>query len=183
MYKFVKIKDHRTDLVYNWMLLVTSFEYVLAHDVKYMDSVVTEGLWDYFNIDNTTHYNTQWARNIKTIQDLKGGAVHNVSADLQSRVLDGKMKCLKSFGNVLIRENGSYMTLPSDYTILEEINTKELVYPEYSVDDIRIFTWNGGSHYYAKVGQLDVDIHGECKWNTPYYAQEMALEFFNNLYK
>lgn len=72
----------------------------------------------------------------------------------------------------------SYFTIPKDaeIEILEE-RTK------YTLDDIKVKRWEGGAHWYAKVGNMDVVIDGEQKWGAKWKAQEMAERFlkeYNN---
>lgn len=51
----------------------------------------------------------------------------------------------------------------------------------YTKEDIKIYRWPQGSHWYAKVAQLDVVINGEQKWNTKQMAEENAIKFLELL--
>ena len=59
----------------------------------------------------------------------------------------------------------------------------KLVFPNYTKKDIRISKWgDGGAHYYAKVGEIEVkekDSKGEVvmKWNSYEEAYQKALEY------
>ena len=59
----------------------------------------------------------------------------------------------------------------------------KLIFPNYTKNDIRISKWgDGGLHYYAKVGEIEVketDSNGEVvmKWNTYDEAYQKALEY------
>jgi len=70
----------------------------------------------------------------------------------------------------------SYFT-PSKDAKIKIISEKEV----YTVDDIRIISWDGGTHFYAKIDLIDVVIDGEQKWNTEKEAKDKANEFLNNL--
>ena len=54
---------------------------------------------------------------------------------------------------------------------------------EYTKDDIKVYKWETGSHYYAKIGLMDVVVDGEQKWNARWVAQKKAEEFLEILNK
>ena len=73
---------------------------------------------------------------------------------------------LKSYGVVYInREGGS--TYDLSYT--QFCRRKELVFPDYSLGDIRVKQFGGGEHFYAYIGDMQVRDGDELKWNT--YAE------------
>ena len=62
------------------------------------------------------------------------------------------------------------------------IYREKLVFPHYTKKDIRVSKWgDGGTHYYAKVGEIEVKekVNGETimKWNTYDEAYAKALEY------
>jgi len=62
-------------------------------------------------------------------------------------------------------------------TLLETFEKEDTEFPkvnEYSEKDISVKKWDGGTHYYARVGDWDVEIDGKRKWNTYEYAYQMA---------
>jgi hypothetical protein len=63
---------------------------------------------------------------------------------------------------------------PTDPTVEIEIISENEIYTK---DDIKVFKWENGSHWYAKVGLQDVVIDGEQKWNAKWIAQNKAEEF------
>ena len=52
---------------------------------------------------------------------------------------------------------------------------------EYSTQDIKVFKWNGGAHWYAKIAHIDVVIDGEQKWNAKWVAQQKAEQFLSKM--
>lgn len=53
---------------------------------------------------------------------------------------------------------------------------------KYTEKDIRIIVWREGTHYYAKVGNCDVVVEGEQKWETRDMALMKAKFFINGHY-
>ena len=70
----------------------------------------------------------------------------------------------------------SYFTAKREDVVIT--NTKKV---KYSIDDIIIKQWKGGTHWYAKIDNIDVVIDGEQKWNAMWVAKEKAIEFLKTL--
>ena len=74
------------------------------------------------------------------------------------------------------------------YEICEQRFSDEFVFPAQhlaTIDDVRIIQWPGGSHFYAKVGNVDiVDSRGNQKWNSEEEARKEAAKyiFLNKIY-
>lgn len=181
MYKFVKIQDKSLPkLDYDYMLYCTSFEQMLEHSEKYMGMHIKEGLEDYFQ-NRKYHATTMWRSQIETLAEIKGTTVLNAATYLENKIFQGKLSTMNKFGNILLRENGSYTIFSDSYIILDEIINEKMIYPtgDYS---IRVIKWNNGTHFYAKVGKFDVvDKYGNQKWHSRTKATEKAEEFKINL--
>lgn len=52
---------------------------------------------------------------------------------------------------------------------------------KYTQADIKVLRWTGGTHWYAKVGFMDVVIDGEQKWNARWQAEEKAKQFLSEM--
>lgn len=87
------------------------------------------------------------------------------------------------FGMVLhrdIEENGEVFvnhvggkTFSLDYD--QFVWRKNLVFPNYTVADIRIKQFDGGEHYYAYVGDTQLRDGDKLKWNTYKEAYDFAI--------
>lgn len=52
----------------------------------------------------------------------------------------------------------------------------------YSETEIKVSKFQGGKHWYAKVGDFEVkDDSGDNKWNTEKYAYLIAKKFMNKI--
>ena len=76
----------------------------------------------------------------------------------------------------LINHNWGMMPA-DDIKILEYCERDKFIFPIQGEKDIRIIKWDGGKHFYAKIGNEDVVIDNEQKWNTKERAREMALQY------
>ena len=89
---------------------------------------------------------------------------------LEREVFNGNTLVINPFNFV------SWFVLPKDAEV-EIISEKEV----YTKDDIRLYRFPDGAHWYAKVSKMDVVIDGEQKWNARYIAQQKAEEFLKTL--
>lgn len=184
MYRFIKIQDKEiTSLIYDYMLFCDDLPMLLEHTEKYTLNHIKEGLQDCFQ-NKSHHANTIWRGNIETLAKIKETTVIEASVYLENKIYQGKLKAIASHGNILLRENGSYMLYSEGrYNILDDVTLENMIYPEGDYS-IRIIKWNGGSHFYAKVGKFDVvDGFGNQKWNTRLMAEYHAEKFKENMLK
>lgn len=63
--------------------------------------------------------------------------------------------------------------------IMNRYETKELCWPVFTENDIRIKKWPGGSHYYAYVGPVQVKCGNTLKWSTEEQARDVAMFYVN----
>ncbi len=67
---------------------------------------------------------------------------------------------------LLIRQIGSFTCddpEPRLYDVLEETKSDKLIWPGFKSEDIRLIQWPNGTHWYAKIGNLDVVWNREQK--------------------
>lgn len=61
--------------------------------------------------------------------------------------------------------------------IVDECFTDVLEFPKIerpTIDDVRFIQWPGGTHWYAKLNDVDIVYRGEQKWNTRAEAERAA---------
>lgn len=97
---------------------------------------------------------------------------------LQAKVLSDQLRHVLNGDRLAINKLGGYFPIKPDEEI-EFIETKNDIYIE---SDIKIKKWHGGSHFYAKVGNIDVvDEFDNVKWKSEKKAKEKSIKFIHNL--
>ena len=97
---------------------------------------------------------------------------------LHANILSGQLKYLLDGCKLVINKSGGYFPIKTD----QKYEVVEIGNDNYIEKDIKINKWWGGSHYYAKVGKIDViDDDGNVKWNTEKRAREIALKYMHDL--
>lgn len=74
-----------------------------------------------------------------------------------------QLRTIREYGAVYINPAGGH-TFHLDYT--QFCRRKNLVFPDFKKSDIRIKQFDGGCHYYAFVGDMQVRNGNQLKWNT-----------------
>ena len=96
---------------------------------------------------------------------------------LHGEVVAGQLQYLLDGCKLVINRNGGYFSIKDEkYEIIAIENDN------YIETDIKINKWWGGSHFYAKIGNIDVvGDNGDIKWNTEKRAKEIAIQYMNKL--
>lgn len=82
-------------------------------------------------------------------------------------LLYGKQRALKEFGKIYINHfSGYFPEIPSDVHIVDTIIKDKMAFPIDIDMRVRIIIWRGGTHCYAKIGNIDVIMDGKQKWDT-----------------
>lgn len=85
----------------------------------------------------------------------------------------GQMRTLEQYGAIYINCVGGY-TFGLQYR--QFYLRKELIFPNFKESDIHIKRYGeGGNHYYAFIGDMQVREGDKLKWNTRDEAYNMAL--------
>lgn len=183
MYKFVKVKNLQTNESYErWYLYCDSVECLLEHFEKYIKHEISKGFSDGFNHARTgDHYKTSWASLIDLMSTINNKPFLEQSLTLENEMFESRMKMIQSDGGCLLTDGLTVMPI-SGFKIIDECDMHKMIWPTYSESDIRVITWPGGIHFYAKIGNMDVvDSESNQKWNSWDEAYEKAKEFLNKI--
>lgn len=90
---------------------------------------------------------------------------------LNMEVGKSELQCIKEHGAVFINKVGGH-TFSLAYN--QFCRRKELIYPDFKMSDIRVIHYQGGLHWYAFVGDMQVRNGEKCKWNTSGEAKRAA---------
>ena len=173
-YKFVKFQDSNQKGEFPWMLECEDIKLLIEHSEKYNGHLIRgfESL-----ISNDYDESTQHGKAIQCIAKSEGTSIIVAAMSMENRVFQGKLRTINSCGKIFLRENGSYCINQSSFTIINTIIKDDIKYPNYTKSDIKVSQWKNGTHYYAKIGNMDiVNKNGNQKWNSYDEAYNEALK-------
>lgn len=107
--------------------------------------------------------------------------------NLECSILDGframnieigmaELNTIKEYGAVYINKAGGHTFQVHETQFCRR---KELIFPDFKIEDIRVKRFQGGCHWYAYIGDMQVRNGGELKWNTEAAARKAAESIVN----
>lgn len=196
-FTFVKltVKTRGMELEYGWVLKISSFMELINYQM--CNSQMAEAFLDHSRCVKASseykrqptkndpsetwtmrpHYENVMAHTVAVTADLKDKSFIKAMCDLSEEIFKGQMTSLEREGTIYIQHTGSYMSWPPETDIWEEETWERshMVFPDS--DEIKILQWPQGTHWYAKIGNVDVVIDGEEKWDTYDEADVAAKRF------
>jgi len=100
---------------------------------------------------------------------------------LSKTLLEDKTKQLNKGIILYINKAGGYSPECKSFEEIDFVKKDECIFPECTENDIKILQWDGGKHWYAKLGGTDVVVDGKQKWKTYDQAKNSAIEFLKVL--
>lgn len=186
MYTFVKPQDPRCPSIeYQWMLLIEDIP-------QLVDFVIGRARRTGFDVLSVleewkggTHATGRFAafgcegmrdlivRKLKEKHGRNPGVVE-VTSFFENIDFAPKAACITEGDSILVNENGGFFPARG-MRLLETIEQESLRWPD--INKVRIYKWPCGRHWYAKVGEFDVVVDGEGKWNTKEAAERAVIKF------
>lgn len=87
-----------------------------------------------------------------------------------------ELNTIKEYGAVYINKAGGHTFQVHETQFCRR---KELIFPDFKIEDIRVKRFQGGCHWYAYIGDMQVRNGGELKWNTEAAARKAAESIVN----
>ena len=200
-YRFVKIKRGKFEI---WYFNPRTRDQVIDHFNIIFGAEIKDGMRDFVKgihvyqdkndpdkvLIKREHPTTPFLRAVEVYMQTMGGTFIEAAVKLENETLQQRLKSFDS-GKEMYLDNGVVETRLIDTDkIIEEYFSDNLVYPQDTylrLEDVRYMQWNmpdlnmKGTHWYAKIGKLDiVDEHNNMKWDTKEEAEKAAEWFIRN---
>lgn len=120
-----------------------------------------------------THPITSEGSFIQTVSNATGDAPLLVMGRTMDKVYLGMLRCLP----LVVNRNGGFFPLDSRLTIKERRTIDTWFLPVAGKASVSITQWPNGKHFYAKVGDVEVELYGRRKWDTKADAEAAAKRF------
>ena len=184
MYKFQKVRlsYNKITIDHDWMLVIESVEQLLHYHESVMTTQIPNAWENLIAVqEGKAHLNSTMSMliNFQAEATEPGKSLIELTTIASNKIFNAKYDAIVNSGKIYVNKNGGFFPHSEDVTVLDEIilEDERLIFPQYSEKDIRIKKWDGGKHYYAFVGDFEVEMHGLKKWNTEQKAMDMAKAF------
>ena len=190
-YKFVKVQmkaapDGKEPKGY-WLFEPRTKDQVMEHWQKYARSVICEGsqkLTKKIFSGTKGHFTNDFECAVEGYMNAMHEGLMPSMAKVENEALQNRLRSFRSGRKIYLNHGIQVVTIDSrfaDITTTTERNV--LTFPNEdkpTMQDVRFIVWDGGVHYYAKIGKLDiVDKDGNQKWNTRREAEDAAQWYIN----
>lgn len=195
-YHFVKVREVRHPTSEGaWYFKPETKEDIDEHWNKYVAGEINDGVAEYVehlkahaNGRYIGHYTTMWGSMIEQIQLCTQSPYAIVSAmEQETKLYNNRVRDIQQGREIYLSEGLTVFMLTEGFTeIVEHYYSDVLAFPheKYTLDDVRFIMWEGGKHWYAKLGNIDiVDANGNQKWNTKAEAIQAAKEYLKSCTK
>ena len=170
-YRFV-LRDKGTPLQ-GWWLKISTLEELLNYHEKTESQMVT-GFKRLVGIQKSAGAETAGVEMyIESYAANRGLSLVEASSEIDAGILGDQMEVLLKGYNVYINHNGGWCFGEKDYS--DWYDSENLVFPDFTKDQIKIEQWGGGRHYYAYIGKLQVRDGDTIKWDTYDEAYHQAM--------
>ena len=183
--KFVRVKDKKLNLEYDWMADITSLEDLMKIEESFASKNAANileyvGSKDYANtLQNTfencprdyskplehCHPKNKIAGYLSALTrklDQTKLAPILFFASKMDEVVQHKALALAKDGRIFINQNGGYFSWTQNYEILESKESDR--FPQYEKKDIKVSKWPEGTHWYITCDGAKVEVDGIPKW-------------------
>jgi len=184
MYHFVKFNK-------TWYLKPESTQDIIDHFKKICGREFKEGFEDYINnvivrknpitgepyLYSMNHSSSTWRNAVELCEmKLKGQNWLKGATSLEDKTFKDRLEMFAKGKAIYFTDGLPYYCCNVHPTYEEEKWSEKLEYPyEFQYDEVRFLQWEGGRHWYAKIGSIDiVDKYGRQKWSDKSYAQMIA---------
>lgn len=117
---------------------------------------------------------TAHANVIVTLAELKGISIMEAQLKFNQDFMHGMEKSLFDYRQIFVNSNGGYFGMFNGLLVHKSRDVDVWALPE---EKPRFIQWNGGTHWYAKIGDEDIVVDGKQKWDTKTEAEAAAKEY------
>lgn len=177
-YTFVKPVDTKLGLVYDWCLKVSDIATLLDYEEKIMGSNIRKAFREEIKfLEGKIHQPYECFA--ATISQKEGKSFVESLARFFDKAAQGRFTLMKKYGTLYIQKTCGYFFHDDYIKITAEKKVNDIVWPEGG--EVRYMKWPNGKHWYAKIGDLDVKVDGQMKWDTKQEAEEAVKKFVRSL--
>jgi hypothetical protein len=165
-----------------WLFKPKTEEQIIEHWKKYAASTIKEGskiLANKLVKGYSGHFRNDFERAVEVYQTAMGDDLVFSMLKVENEAMSNRLRAFREGRNIYLNHSIQVAMVDSRFVdIVDTVERDVLTFPDEdkpTIDDVKILVWDGGTHYYAKIGKLDiVDEKGNQKWNTKKEAEDAA---------
>ena len=190
-YKFIKVQskslpDNAESKGY-WLFCPQTEEQLIEHWNKYVKPVISDGsrkLAKKIFSGTKGHFTNDFEQAVEVWMNSTNDSLIVSMLQIENEAFRNRLQMFRSGREIYLSHSIQVVTVDTRFVdILTTTERNVLTFPDEErpeMKDVRFIVWEGGVHYYAKIGKLDiVDKDGNQKWNTRAEAESAARWYIN----
>jgi hypothetical protein len=174
MPRITHVKDTRLGIDYGYLFDIQNQEELLDYVEKVRSAHIQEGVRDVLKCMNGKgHITTSYGLILDMRMRIGEGMVQATST-IEAQIMSTMQRVLSENGRLLVNTNGGYFSSHKNLEYIDTYEVKKYILPGAVVS---VTQWPDGEHFYAKVGNEEVEMWGKRKWDTRKEALHAALAF------
>lgn len=190
-YKFIKVKSKslsdNAEAKGYWLFCPQTEEQLIEHWNKYVKPVISDGsrkLAKKIFSGTKGHFTNDFEQAVEVWMNSTNDSLIVSMLQIENEAFRNRLQMFRSGREIYLSHSIQVVTVDTRFVdILTTTERNVLTFPDEEkpeMKDVRFIVWEGGVHYYAKIGKLDiVDKDGNQKWNTRAEAESAARWYIN----
>ena len=190
-YKFIKVQSKslldNAEAKGYWLFCPQTEEQLIEHWNKYVKPVISDGsrkLAKKIFSGTKGHFTNDFEQAVEVWMNSTNDSLIVSMLQIENEAFQNRLQMFRSGREIYLSHSIQVVTVDTRFVdILTTTERNVLTFPDEErpeMKDVRFIVWEGGVHYYAKIGKLDiVDKDGNQKWNTRAEAESAARWYIN----
>ena len=190
-YKFIKVQSKslpdNAEAKGYWLFCPQTEEQLIEHWNKYVKPVISDGsrkLTKKIFSGTKGHFTNDFEQAVEVWMNSTNDSLIVSMLQIENEAFRNRLQMFRSGREIYLSHSIQVVTVDTRFVdILTTTERNVLTFPDEErpeMKDVRFIVWEGGVHYYAKIGKLDiVDKDGNQKWNTRAEAESAARWYIN----
>ena len=190
-YKFIKVQSKslldNAEAKGYWLFCPQTEEQLIEHWNKYVKPVISDGsrkLAKKIFSGTKGHFTNDFEQAVEVWMNSTNDSLIVSILQIENEAFRNRLQMFRSGREIYLSHSIQVVTVDTRFVdILTTTERNVLTFPDEErpeMKDVRFIVWEGGVHYYAKIGKLDiVDKDGNQKWNTRAEAESAARWYIN----
>lgn len=161
--------DNGNDLIDYHNKTISHWQECISDYLKNAEKYDTTGRYDSF--DHTLTY--------AILRYAEDRHLSMIDACMQFRmkVAAEQLTQIHENGYIVINKAGGYHSGPIEHS--QFVHRKTFTWPDFKESDIKVSRFPGGTHWYVKIGDMELHEDGNIKWMTEKEAWEAARRYIS----
>lgn len=170
--KFILTEDNQ------WYMQLDSLNQIEDYFQSREQGDISRAMSSMMKCDKLGHQTDKIANMANISASMNGTSFVSELSNLLNKRKLAMIKVFNGYGKACVNIVGGFngTGFGSD-TIIKTVHSDNFIFPSYTKKDIRVKRWDGGTHYYAYIGEIQVAGKDVVKWDTYKEAFDMATRY------